>query len=41
MAAKEMTEKIVVRFANPRRPQKASQIVAKLSAVCCPSFSLA
>jgi len=36
-----VAEKMVVRFANRRRPKKANQITAKLSAVCCPAFSLA
>lgn len=37
----EVVEEVVVRFANLKRPDKADQMMANLSAVCCPSFSLA
>jgi hypothetical protein len=40
MGIKQVTKKRIVRFANPHRPKKASQIKTKLSAVCCPAFSL-
>lgn len=36
-----VVEETVVRFSNPRLPQKASQNANKLGAVCCPAFSLA
>ena len=39
-SVESMTEEVIIRFSNSQRPQKATEIVANLSAVCCPSFSL-
>lgn len=36
----DVIEETIVRFSNPRPPQKASQNATNLAAVCCPAFSL-